>query len=539
MRTDVVKTYLDIHTWVGIFSGLALFIAFYAGAVTMFESPLQRWAQPPSTLPAPVALDEAPRLAAAVIARHPEAGKDYAIHVATGPDTPARMSWTVHAPGAEREEGVDYAAALTPSGELVVAQATATPVAEFVDVLHRQVGLPFDHEVAMPIMGVVALLYGVALVSGVIILLPSLVKDLFLLRFGKNFKRMWLDVHNALGILSLPFHIIMALSAVVFAFHDQFYDTQNLVLYDRKIEQIWKRGEPPTPAPAPGAAILPPAELMKRVQAEAPSFRIQTIGYRTNAEGVTVARVEGFDPHFIMRGSTFGYAVVDPYSGAMLETAYMPGLASGWNAVVTSFFALHFGSFGGDAVRWGYFALGLAGAFLFYSGNLLWIEARRKRMNRKAGEVPQSRSTRVLGALTTGISLGSIAGISLTIAAAKWLPGRVADLQAAHSLIYYAAFLAAVGWAFWRGAARSGPELLFACAAATALIPLSSLLGVAGLTWNHGGAARLVDVVALVGVPAFIAMARLSRRRGLEGPRDSVWSTKAMTAAPVRVGADA
>src|SRR3546814_17552539 len=81
----------------------------------------------------------------------------------------------------------------------------------------------------MPIMGGIALLYAVAIVSGVICLLPSLVKDLFALRFGKNLKRMWLDLHNVLGLFSLPFHIILALTSVVFAFHDQFYDAQDAV----------------------------------------------------------------------------------------------------------------------------------------------------------------------------------------------------------------------------------------------------------------------------------------------------------------------
>src|SRR3546814_13080360 len=76
------------------------------------------------------------------------------------------------------------------------------------------VGLPFDHQIAMPIMGGIALLYAVAIVSGVICLLPSLVKDLFALRFGKNLKRMWLDLHNVLGLFSLPFHLIMALTSV-------------------------------------------------------------------------------------------------------------------------------------------------------------------------------------------------------------------------------------------------------------------------------------------------------------------------------------
>ena len=40
---------------------------------------------------------------------------------------------------------------------------------------------------------------------------------------------------------------------------------------------------------------------------------------------------------------------------------------------------LHFGEFGNAWVAWLYFLLGLGGAFLFWSGNLLWVESRRKR----------------------------------------------------------------------------------------------------------------------------------------------------------------
>ncbi len=53
IRTDIVRMYKEIHGWVGIVSGLALFIAFYAGAITMFEEPLQRWASPPRNWPRP------------------------------------------------------------------------------------------------------------------------------------------------------------------------------------------------------------------------------------------------------------------------------------------------------------------------------------------------------------------------------------------------------------------------------------------------------------------------------------------------------
>ena len=60
MRTDIVKTYKDVHSWVGIIAGLALFVAFYAGAITMFAEPLNRWASAPTGIAAPPPLDRTP-----------------------------------------------------------------------------------------------------------------------------------------------------------------------------------------------------------------------------------------------------------------------------------------------------------------------------------------------------------------------------------------------------------------------------------------------------------------------------------------------
>ena len=32
MRSEILKTYRVLHTWTGLVSGMALFVAFYAGA---------------------------------------------------------------------------------------------------------------------------------------------------------------------------------------------------------------------------------------------------------------------------------------------------------------------------------------------------------------------------------------------------------------------------------------------------------------------------------------------------------------------------
>jgi uncharacterized iron-regulated membrane protein len=526
LRTDVVRVHKDVHTWVGIVSGLALFIAFYAGAITMFETPLQRWASAPVAQSAPP-LEDAQRLIDATLELHPEAAKRFSIAVETGPEQPARMSWQVRPSGADHHaEPTHYASSFAEDGSLQVIEHEPAAVAEFIDVLHQQVGLPFDHEIAMPIMGAIALLYALALVSGVIVLLPTLVEDFFALRLGRNLKRLWLDVHNVLGVFSLPFHVIMALTAVVFAFHDQIYDTQDAVSYGGRLRAMFESDEVPPATPADGARVLTPAEIVASLTQQVPGFTPKAIEYSMHDRHREI-RVAGSDPRYGHRAPTYGFAGVDPYSGKIVSTDYLPGHQNGWYATVTGFFTLHFGNFGGTPVRWGYFLLGLAGAFLFYTGNLLWIESRRKLEKKRGGAVEQARSTRVMGSLTIGITSGCMAGISLTVAATKLLHGNVADVGAWHTGLYYTAFLAAVGWAFLRGAARASSELLLACAFTTFAIPLSSVASALGWLpsgWNHGGSSVLVDVVALLGALAFVGLARVTRVRALEGRRDSVWA---------------
>lgn len=517
VRTDVVKMYKEIHGWVGILSGLALFIAFFAGAITMFEGPLQRWASSPTNLAAPVSIERTPELVQAILAEHPEAARSYDVHIEPGPEKPARVSWTVR--GDEHDEPQVFYAALESDGSLHVEQEGPSPVAQFVDVLHQQVGLPFDHELAMPIMGAIALLYVVALVSGIVVLLPSLVSDFFALRVGKNAKRQWLDVHNVLGVISLPFHLVMALTAVVFAFHDQFYDLQGATFMasPAPVEQ----GAPPPPT-LPRKA-LSPSELVTHMESQAPGFTVQSINYRREADGGTHVRIAGSDPRYGLRGPTFGMVEVDAYTGEITEADYMPGKQDGWGATISSFFALHFGSFGGAPIRWSYFLLGMGGAMLFYTGNLLWVESRRKK-ERKGKHVVQSRSTRILGALTVGVPLGSVAGISATVAAAKPL-GLGASMET-HSWIYYVVFLLFTGWALYRGAARAGSELLLATVVAVLLIPLASVASIGSVPWN----VPFVDVVAVVLAAAIFGIWRSATRRAKNGPRDSVWSSAPVSA---------
>ncbi len=533
MRADFIRIYKSVHTWTGIISGMALFIAFYAGALTVFKEPIRRWSTPPAAVVQPVAMDEVQPLVIQTLSTTPAAARGVALKLEGGQAIP-RLEWQVRDSKADDHDESSvrhYAATLDGDGRVRVSEQHPPRLLEFIDVLHRVVGLPVDSDPNRWIMGVISALYFMALVSGVVILLPSLVKDFFALRVGRNLKRMWLDAHNVVGIVSLPFHIVMALSAVVFAFHDQIFAVQDRLVHKGQWSQAFARPQgPPGAAPAHRPEdMLKPSQLVQIAREAAPGFEPGGLQYLQVTGPRPMVRVWGRNPEAVSPRAVGGFAALDPYSGKLLSTDYLSGAQDTPNLFISSFFALHMASFGGAAVPWLYFLLGLAGAWLFYSGNLLWVETRRKAW-RKGGEMPaQRRDTAIMAAATVGVCIGCVAGISLTLAAAKWLPGRADDIAAWHVGIYYAVFLACVGWAFLRGAARAAAPLLWLAAACTLAIPASSLLGwlaPGSGAWTDG-ALLGVDITATAVAMGLAWMARAAARRARSGPQDSVWSTRA------------
>ncbi|MQY51126.1 PepSY domain-containing protein [Rhodocyclus tenuis] len=496
--TDLYRRYRLVHTWTGICAGLALFIAFYAGALTMFKEPLARWAAPPRAV-ALTDLHDSEALIAQTLAARPDAAREFTLDLRETEDVPARLTWRK-----SRHDDAPWSAALDAAGQVQITQLHPVALAQWIDVIHRTAAIPGTQELGEYVMGGVSLMYIVALVSGLVLVLPSLVRDLFALRLGANLKRMWMDAHNLMGITSLPFHLLIGLSAVVFAFHDSIYDAQDAVVYDHQLKSLMQAGMPPPPrgATAAAAPMLPPAALLARAQALSPQFEPISMTYRNAGTAAASVRIIGRDSRYMLR--QVGWLVVSPVSGEILNSEAFPGRQSAWDAPVAALFALHFGSFGGEPVRWGYFLLGLAGAFMFYSGNRLWIVSRRRQAVSAQGREP--RSLRFMAAATHGVCFGGIAGISLSLVAAKCLHGQVDDLAAWYRGAYYVTFLAALGWAFARGGDQAARGLARAAAGATLAIPLASLTGylwpATGWWVNESAASLGVDVMALLAAGA-------------------------------------
>lgn len=112
---------------------------------------------------------------------------------------------------------------------------------------------------------------------------------------------------------------------------------------------------------------------------------------------------------------------------------------------------LYFGNFGYEVVKWLYFIFGLVGVFLFYSGNLLWIE-----FWCKWWQFEQLWCMCVMVVLILGVCLGCIVGVLVVFVVGVLVLGW-------GWLIYYLVFGVCLLWVCLCQFVCVGYELLCLC----------------------------------------------------------------------------
>ncbi|TAL73347.1 MAG: PepSY domain-containing protein [Rhodanobacter sp.] len=511
MKADTTRRFLALHTWMGLLAGMALFVAFYAGAITVFSHEIADWNRSGAAAVAPAnPVARTQTLLDDLLKKHPEAASSVYLAL-PGEHGPQPSAYWI-APGADtaRRFALD-------DGKALHEDAFGQRFIEYIYDLHFTAGLPKPFGTYF--FGAVCLLYGLALVSGVVIYAPILVRNLFALRLGKNLKRLWQDSHNAVGVLSLPFHVVFAWSGAVLALGLMVFVPFQRAVYDGKLLQLTEQdfyGAPQLAAAHVPKPTLPLDTLLQRGQAALPAMTIEGI-WLVNA-GDANARATIYGELSQRRLSQMATVTLDAGTGAVVATVAPKTMTPGM-VFMRGLQALHFGNFGHNTVKWLYFVLGLAGAFLFYSGNLLWIETRRKRR-----QAEQPLRTRVMAALTLGICLGCVAGVSAVFIAGALVPA------AAAAPVYLSVFFASVLWAGLRQPTHAGHELLWLCALLTAAIPLAGWVGsgehLFAAAWHGHWHRFFVDAVALLLACVYGRMARATLHRGRTGEPNSVWALR-------------
>ena len=517
MKAATIRTFTTVHSWTGLLAGFALFVAFYAGALTVFHDDIAAWQNPPwrAAADAHVSMDT---LIQRLLAQHPDARDDFGIVLPRDSSHAAYAYW-------EAKDGSRFATA--SQIETPRAEASENELADFVYALHDSLGLPV---VGLYLMGIVSVLYGLALLTGILIHLPQLVKDFFAMRVGRNLKRLWQDAHNAIGVISLPFHVIFAVTGALFCLFGITLAALNTVAFDGKLFDAFAKATATTPSvtvSGASATMLGTDELIARARSEAlkngvTMFEPDYMHFVHYGDSNAVAEVRGLSQHTL---GSYGTVAMNAHDGRVLDT--FVGDTYTLNGIsYASLFGLHFGSFGGRTVQWLYFILGLAGAFLFYSGNLLWIESRRKRRH-----ADQPRKTLVMARATVGVCIGSCLAISGAFVA-TWIAERVGvEAGVPQRVACYGIFLGACAYACLRPVAKATIELLWATAVLTAAMAIVDLASNAAAMTQHGSPLTWriigVDVTGLALGIVFALFARAAARRARSGDANSVWALKA------------
>ncbi|PCK32796.1 PepSY-associated TM helix domain-containing protein [Pseudoalteromonas piscicida] len=519
IRADILRIYQSVHTWTGVTTGLLLFIGFFAGAITMFAGSIDKWATPPSHHLPQVDATQYDGLIHRVFEQHPEALNGIKVSLEDGHSP---VNW--YQQGGARGLSLDktlWHGTLNDAGELEAHTSYINELSSLVDYLHRSAGIvgEIGHDQAgVYVLGIAAILYFIALVSGVIFLLPTLVKSFFALRDKKGASRFWLDTHNLIGITSLPFHIIIAITVIVFAFHDILYDGLGKLYGDKP---LFARQVPP--AVEYKVENLPSIDvILQKAKDYAPGYQVKEITLSRLNSARPSASIQLLSDRHLMRGPEADYLFMNPYTFEVSASSVADDAQGVWGAVVTTLFGLHFGSYGGELGRWAYFIMGILGAVLFYTGNLLWLEKRRKQK-----QVAQSKSTQIMGKLTVGVAMGSMLGVAAAFAVTKWAAQTTANINIVYMWVYYLGFFITLVSAFALGMSKTAIWSQKAVAILCFSLPLTSVIALSvpnlgvwpAMEWSSIGLELTAVIVGII----FWKMANRTRHRAYFGEANSIW----------------
>lgn len=525
MRAQTLRQYLAVHTWAGIVAGFALFVAMLGGALTVFQHEIERWEQPASRHTT-MSVAQTEQLVELVRAKYPAAQNHVGVVLPSHSSVPFAY-W-------QQPDGEWLQARLRPGRDGAapsLAIGDPTPgLAGTINALHYSLSIP---TYGLYLMGIVSLFYGMALISGVIVHLPRLTRDIFALRPGKNLKRFWQDAHNAIGVLSLPFHIIFAWTGALLCLSIPLMMAFNVAVFQGKLmpQYVQLVGSMPAKVEPVAGKPLDLAGLLARAHDVAPEVEATAVAWSNFGKPDGAAEV-----YAEAEGSLGVFSAVSLRlnDGAVIGQHH-PAQRDTNHATLSMIYGAHFGNFAGDAMRWVYLVLGLMGAVLVYSGNLLWLESRRKRQS-----PTQPANLRWMAKATAGVFLGTCLGIAVAFVAAV----------VAHGFTALSVFLVTLGVSLVLAAvlapAVGATVLLVLTALACLAIPVVDALFtpdnlIHSITTGDAVLAS-VDACALVFAIAFALFARATWRRAKHGDPNSVWALprpKAGAVSPASVDGNA
>jgi uncharacterized iron-regulated membrane protein len=360
MQTRTIRAWTWVHKWSSLVSTLFLLMLCITGLPLVFtheidEVLLQQQWEPANPAGPKLDLDQVLEVA---LSRHPgevaafmsfDEDRPVVNVTSTDPNGPA---------GVFNFQPIDQT-----SGEAAPLVA-GHPVMEFILQLHTDMflGLP-----GMLFLGAMGLLLVVALVSGVVLYAPFMRRLPFgTVRANKAARTRWLDYHNLLGVVTLAWVLVVGVTGVVNTL------ATPVIAYWKNTALSELTAAYDAPAPAGERASLDAA--VRRAKAALPGMTLQFVAFPGSSYSTDHHYAVFFHGDTPLTTHMTTPALIDARTGELSAVAPMP-----WYVKTLSLSQpLHFGDYGGLALKILWALLDIATIVILVSGLYLWLAKRKK-----------------------------------------------------------------------------------------------------------------------------------------------------------------
>lgn len=522
-----------LHTWSGLVVGWVLLFIFVTGTAGYYMHEINRWMRPelPLHSPLPQAATDKNKLAALALSQletlAPEA-QAWIIHFPHAAHAPHRgwqpfaIEWRSAGGRGQRNTGAEMA--LDPETGALIADPPAreTGGGRLLNRMHYVLHY-VARDTGMLIVGGCTILMLLALVTG-IITHKRIFKDFFTLRRGKG-ARSWMDAHNVLSVMALPFFLMITYSGLVI-YAAQYMPAPILAVYgedDQANRDFRADLRSQAALSARPAVSIPLADALQAAANAWGDEHIATLTIQQRRGGppaVVVARTRG-DRVRAYEATTLALHAV---TGARLDPAVAKPLTLRVNE---SFRALHEAKFANAPLRALFFLAGLLGCAMIATGLVLWTVKRRRQYTGRF-----HFGFRLVEAL----NIATIAGLPAAVAAYFWanrlLPVSMAERAEWEAHVLFLVWGEIFLFACFRQLQKAWVEVLWCSSAAFGLVPVINYfttdrhLGVTVLAgdWQLAGFDGVMVLLAVV----FAVAARRTQRhwgvvyRGVRHPASAV-----------------
>ncbi len=399
MKKTFTLSMTFLHTWGGLVMGWLLFGVLLTGSIAVFQDEINLWAVP--EIRTGLNPDRATTLQLGVDhlnAQAPDA-RMWRIDLPRDRDPQLIVAWTT-------PQGKTTSHTLDPVSGGVIERKTQAGA--FYLAYHYMLGIDRNENLAgFMIVGLSGIFMIAACVSGIVIH-KRIFKDLFLFRPNASGQRAWLDMHNVLGVLPLPFHLMMAYTGIVILYWiyipaavQTLYAGDSVPFRAEAIALEYRGLKAPAGEPA---AMLPLPQLMRAAETSMGADKTAYIYVRDPNRGNAV--FDAYRDRDDRVTQQVEQVALDGVTGAVLRIRDDSAISR----VQSYIAALHFVEWGGAAVRWAYGLAGMASTGMVAAGLVVFTEKRRRKAGGDAAWLTW----------VDKINVAAVAGISVACVALLW-----------------------------------------------------------------------------------------------------------------------